>query len=403
LAIVTLYQRRHAYQPRSREAKPTIQFNNQTPESISAMQKLLFSLFLASSIASSQQYTPSNLSASSDTITWHTVSDWGVEGRGWSDVKRFYDRFPARAEGVVREKVWDLSRHSSGMSCRFTTDATEIQVRYTLFSPRIEMPHMPATGVSGVDLYTLLENGQWRWIGTAQPRERRVFTTIIRGMTGERRTYQLNLPVYNGIDSLEVGVTRGAAFEPISPRSEKMVVFYGTSIMHGACASRPGMTIPAILGRKLNIPVINLGFSGNGKMELEIGRLMAELEAEVYVLDCLPNISPEETAQRTEPFVRLLREAKPATPIVLVEDRVFPNAVIQPARKEGHVKRHAALRAAYERLVASGVQNLHYLEGDGLLGPDGDATVDGSHPSDLGMVRYAEAYEKVLRPILTGR
>jgi len=367
------------------------------------MHKLFVFLFLAGSIASSQPSTPLSPPASPDSITWHTVSDWGVEGRGWTDVKRFYDRLPAKAESTVRDKVWELSRHSAGMSCRFTTDASEIQVHYALLHSRLEMAHMPATGVSGVDLYTLLEDGEWRWIGTVPPANRRVFATIIRGMTPERRTYMMNLPLFNGIDSLEIGVSRGAAFEPIAPRSDKPVVFYGTSIMHGACASRPGMAIPAILGRRFNIPVINLGFSGNGKMEMDVGRLLAELDAEVFVLDCLPNLTPEETAQRTEPLVRFLREAKPATPIVLVEDRVFPNAVVLPDRMKGHNQRHKALREAYDRLIASGVQNLHYLEGNGLLGPDGEATVDGSHPSDLGMMRYTEAYEKVLKPILQRR
>lgn len=367
------------------------------------MHTLFIFILLTASIAYSQPSTPLSPPASPDSITWHTVSDWGVEGRGWTDVKRFYDRFPAKAESTVRGKVWELSRNSAGMSCRFTTDTPEIQVRYALLHARLEMAHMPATGVSGVDLYTLLENGEWRWIGTVQPTNRRVFATIIRGMTPERRTYMINLPLFNGIDSLEIGVSRGAAFEPIIPRSEKPVVFYGTSIMHGACASRPGMAIPAILGRRFNIPVINLGFSGNGRMEMEVGRLLAEIDAEVFVLDCLPNLTPDETGQRTEPLVRFLREAKPATPIVLVEDRVFPNAVVLPDRMKAHHQRQKALRDAYDRLIASGVQNLHYLEGDGLLGPDGEATVDGSHPTDLGMMRYAEAYEKILRPILKGR
>lgn len=289
------------------------------------------------------------------------------------------------------------------MSCRFTTNAPEIQVRYTLLLERLERSHMPATGVSGVDLYTLLENGQWRWIGTAQPSQVRVVATLIREMAPGRRTYMLYLPLYNGIDSLEIGVTQGAAFEPIGPRSAQPIVFYGTSIMQGACASRPGMAIPAILGRRLNVPVINLGFSGNGRMEPEVGQLLTELDASIFVIDCLPNISPRETAERTEPLVRILRERRPTTPILLVEDRVSPYAVVQPARQEAHQKRHAALREAYERLTTSGVQKLYYLAGDGLLGSDGEATVDGSHPTDLGMMRYADEYEKVLRTILDSR
>ena len=364
---------------------------------------LLACILLASSIAVAQSTLPAIAPASQDTITWYAVSSWGVEGRGWSDVKRFYDRLPARAEGAVPEKVWGLSRHSAGMSCRFITDATEIQVRYSLLSPRLEMAHMPATGVSGVDLYTLLEDGQWRWIGTTQPTQQRVLATIIKGMRPGRRTYMLYLPLYNGIDSLEIGATKGSAFDPVLPRSERPIVFYGTSIMHGACASRPGMAITAILGRRLNVPTINLGFSGAGKMEPEVGRLLAELDPSVFVLDCLPNLTSDETAERVEPLVRQLRAAKPKTPILLVEDRIFPNAVVLPDRLEGHRQRHAILREVFERLIASGVKDLYYLEGDGLLGDDGEATVDGSHPTDLGMMRYADAYEKVLRKIIDVR
>jgi lysophospholipase L1-like esterase len=367
------------------------------------MNKFVVLLLLGSSIASSQLPGPLSLPPSLDSVLWHPVSDWGVEGRGWTDVKRFYDRLPAKAEGAVRDKVWDLSRHSAGISCRFATDATEIRVRYTLLSQVLEMPHMPATGVSGVDLYTQVKDGQWRWIGTVQPRQSRVIATIIAGMTPVRREYTLNLPLYNGIDSLEIGVPRNATFEPIRPRSARPIVFYGTSIMQGGCASRPGMAIPAILGRRLNVPTINLGFSGNGKMEPEVGRLLAELDACVYALDCLPNLTLQETIERTEPLVRQLRRARPTTPILLVEDRVFPNVAVQPDRLKEHHERHAALRETFKKLIASGMKDLYYLEGDDLLGTDGEATVDGSHPTDLGMKRYADAYEDVLRSILNSR
>ncbi len=367
------------------------------------MHRLVVPLLLVSSIASAQLPGALSPPTSPDSIIWHTVSNWGVEGRGWSDVKRFYDRLPAKAEGVVREKVWELSRHSAGMSCRFRTHAPEIRVRYALLLTNLEMPHMPATGVSGVDLYTLADEGQWRWIGTAQPRQPRVIATLVRAMTPVRREYMLYLPLYNGIDSLEIGVTRNATFEPIEPRSERPILFYGTSIMQGGCASRPGMAIPAILGRRLNVPTINLGFSGNGKMEPEVGRLLAELDASVFVLDCLPNLTAQETAERTEPFVRHLREARPTTPILLVEDRTFPNAFLKPDILKEHQDHRAALRQTYERLVAAGMKGLYYLEGDKLLGEDGEATVDGSHPTDLGMMRYADAYEKILGTILNGR
>jgi len=363
---------------------------------------LLHPAFLlpASPLAFSQPSSPPTQPASRDTITWHVVAEWGVEGRGWNDVKRYYDRLPARAEGVVRDAVWELSRNSAGMSCRFTTDAPEIQVRYTLLSTALDMTHMPASGVSGVDLYTLVEHDQWRYIATIRPASQRVRATVARGIAPGRRTYMLNLPLYNGIDSLEIGVPRAAAFEPIPPRTEKPIVFYGTSITQGGCASRPGMAYPAILGRRLNVPVINLGFSGNGRMEPEVGRLLTELDARVFVLDCLANLTPEQAAERTEPFVRLLREAKPGTPIVLVENPVFAEVLVLPYEMKVHRGRRTAVREAYDRLIASGMKELYYIEGDALLGDDSEATVDGTHPSDLGMIHYADAFETVLRPLL---
>jgi hypothetical protein len=362
-----------------------------------ALQCVLL-ISLATSVAASAP----NTSEPADSISWYEPSHWGIEGRGWANVQRYYDRLPSTAEGVVREGVWGLSRHSAGMSVRFRTDAKEIQVRYILLQSNLAKPHMAATGVSGADLYTRMENGEWRWIGTAQPAEKNVRAVLIRDMAPGQRTYMMYLPLYNGVDSLAIGVPTGSRFEPVAPRAEKPIVFYGTSIMQGACASRPGMAITAILGRRLDIPTINLGFSGNGRMEPELADLLGELDAAAFVLDCLPNLKPEEVQERVEPFVRRLRRARPSTPIVLVEARIFPNAFAVPSRMTGHIESHRTLRSVFEKLTAGGMQGLSYLRGDGLLGSDGEGTVDGSHPTDLGMMRYADAYEPVLRKVLRG-
>src|SRR5262249_29415705 len=159
------------------------------------------------------------------------------------------------------------------------------------------------------------------------------------------REYLLYLPLYNGVKSVEVGVPKGAALTKASPRPAdhaKPLVFYGTSITQGGCASRPGMVHTAILGRRLERPVINLGFSGNGRMEREMAELLAELAPAVYVLDCLPNMDAALVAQRVEPFVRTLRKARPDTPILLVEDRSYTTAFLL----DGPKQRNATSRAA---------------------------------------------------------
>ena len=333
-------------------------------------------------------------------MKWYDVRDWGVEGQGWTETLRDFDRLPEKAQATVPEDVWNLSRHSAGMSARFVTDADSISVRYSLLSAGLAMPHMPATGVSGLDLYGEDSEGIERWVSVVQPTHQTMQVVVAEKLRPGRRRYTLYLPLYNGVESLEIGVDAGVAFEPVGPRNERPVLFYGTSIAQGACASRPGMAFPSILGRRLNRPIINLGFSGVGRMDPEVGALLAELNPCVFAIDCLPNMSDSMVADRTVPLVTQLRTAHPDTPILLVEDRTFTNAPFFPRLLSEHQDRRAALKRTYGELVDAGVEQLYYLEGDDLLGHDGEGATDGSHPNDLGMFRYADAYEPVLRRIL---
>jgi lysophospholipase L1-like esterase len=263
------------------------------------------------------------------------------------------------------------------------------------------MPHMPATGVSGVDLY-VNTGSSWHWLATGRPTNTTNSTALVASLPAQRREYLLHLPLYNGVSNVEIGITGGASIAalPREQKTAKPIVFWGTSITQGGCASRPGMVHTAILGRRLDVPVINLGFSGNGKMEPEVAALIAEIDAAVYVMDCLPNCTADEVKERTAPLVAILRKARPATPIVLVEDRTYADAFLIQSRKDRNSSARAALKAEYEKLVAAGERNLHYLRGDTLLGADGEDTVDGSHPTDLGFVRQAEAMESILAPLL---
>jgi hypothetical protein len=333
---------------------------------------------------------------------WHDVTKWGVEGRGWSDQerKRWFDRLPAKAEGKVTPAVWSLSRDSAGMMVRFKTDAKAIYTRYALSKTNLAMPHMPATGVSGLDLYARDTDGKWKWVQVTRPSTAKVEATIISDLAPGEREYAAYLPLYNGIESLEIGVPAGAKFTGLAPRAEKPIIFYGTSITHGACASRPGIVHTAILGRRFDRPVINVGFSGNGRMDAAVGDLLTEIDAAVYVIDCLPNMQPADVTAKCIPLVKQLRAARPNTPIVLVEDRRFTNDWITPNKKKFHDDNHAALRAAYEQLKKEGVAKLSYIPGDALYGTDTEGATDASHANDLGFMRQADIFEPVIRAAL---
>ena len=334
-------------------------------------------------------------------VQFHDVREWGVEGKGWpeAETQKYFDRLPERAKDIVREPVWKLSRHSAGMLVRFKTDAPEIWVDYKVTSPRLAMNHMPATGVSGIDLYATDDDGNSRWLAVSRPDQQVTQAKLISGLAYREREYTAYLPLYNGTEYLKIGVPAGASFQPIPPRKDKPLLFYGTSITHGACASRPGMPHPAILGRRFNRPVINLGFSGNGRMEKEVGQFLCELDPAVFVIDCLPNMRGPEVAERAEPLVRQLRAARAETPILLVEDRTYANAAFLPAQQTRHQESRAALRSAYETLIADGFKKLGYLAGEKLLGQDRDDTTDGSHPNDLGFFRQANAFQPALQQL----
>jgi hypothetical protein len=163
------------------------------------------------------------------------------------------------------------------------------------------------------------------------------------------------------------------------------------------------MVHTAILGRKLDRPVINLGFSGNGTLDLAMAELLGEIESAVYVLDCLPNLQANQVAERAVPFVNALRKLRPNTPILLVEDRSYANAYLLPEKARRNAENRAALKKAFETLIAAGDKNLYYLPGDKLIGDDAEGTVDGSHPTDLGFIRQAETFAAVLSGLLSAK
>ena len=322
---------------------------------------------------------------------WHDASELTIEGRGWPDTEPIYHRLPARAESIVNERHWKLSRCPAGMAVRFSTDAPSLSVRW-------DADPAPA-GFTGMDLYVKHE-GTWRWLAVAAATQSLNEKQLFADLPIERREYMLYLPLFYQVQQVQVGIPASFELHAATPRTEKPVVFYGTSITQGSRASRAGMCYSAILGRWLDTPVLNLGFSGNGTMEPTFIDLLCELDPAVYVLDCLPNMEETIIRERAVPAVKKLRSARPDTPIVLVDNMQYCDAFLKPHRMQNYLSSNAAQHAAYERLVQDGVRQLHYVKDDGLIGTDGEATVDGTHFTDLGYMRFSEHLFGVLKQMI---
>jgi len=334
-----------------------------------------------------------------------------LEGQAWpKEVGSPYDRFPARASQTLNPNVWNLSHSSAGLYCKFRTDAAEIVVRYTVQGKgSFAMSHMPATGVSGVDLYSLDHDGKWGWApGSFSFGDTIEYhfsglgaDTVFAGRDCE---YRLFLPLYNTVTWMQIGVPSGKHFAALPLQPEKPIVVYGTSIAQGACASRPGLAWTAILERQLDRPLINLGFSGSGKLEKSVIDLMNEIDAKLYVLDCLPNLSSgfsgKEVEGRIRESVRMLQERHPSVPILLAAHSGGNTGhFIDTARRHEFQRVNSVLEETFARMKAEGVRNIYLLTGEDI-GLDINSTVDGIHPNDIGMEQYAAAYERSIRAIL---
>ena len=333
-------------------------------------------------------------------LAWHDATEFQIEGRGWTDTESPYDRLPAHAKGSVPDGVWGLSKQSAGLCVRFQTSAHSVSVRWELTSENLAMPHMPATGVSGVDLYRRAADGSWRFVQNGRP-SGRTGNLMTAGLPAASTPTEclLYLPLYNGVRKVEIGVPAGATIEkaPLRPETkQRPIVYYGTSIAQGGCASRPGMAHTAILNRLLDRPIINLGFSGSGRMEPAVSTLLAELDPALYIIDCLWNIGampePEFTSRLTT-LVETIRKAHPRTPILFVgQSQIHTELPMSRIEK--------LQETLVKRLRARGTVGLSLCAGKNLMGSDGDGTVDGVHPNDLGMRRQADAMAPIVADLL---
>tara|TARA_B110000503_G_scaffold43791_1_gene71655 strand:- start:393 stop:1544 length:1152 start_codon:yes stop_codon:yes gene_type:complete len=312
-----------------------------------------------------------------------------------------YDRLPISYKDKVREPVWDLSKASAGITVRFHTNSTSISLKWSVLND-LEMPHMASTGIKGIDLYTKYNN-KWRYVTTAgayvglKTYQNKAMPTdsineyeLIKNMTPEFREYKLFLPLYDGVTKLEIGIDSNATIKEAKPNSEKPIVFYGTSITQGGCASRPGMAHTNIISRELDVDCINYGFSGNGRMETPIIELISEIDASFYVIECMQNMDSEQVSERVRPLVDMIRTKHPLTPIVLVENMMYTTAFLDQTIETGLIQENAALKSEYDKIIKSGTPNIFYIKDNQGFLVDNEGTVDGVHLTDLGFLRYAD-------------
>ncbi len=352
----------------------------------------------------------SSLRAEEPALRYVDALELQLINKGFDDSQTLtpYTRVPAYLQDSVREEWWDLTRCATGLAVRFATDSKTIGVNYEVTFLR-KMPHMTDTGIYGADLYRLTPEGTWRHVNSARApynnTNHELTKTIVSNLSGEMSEYMLFLPLYDGVNWMKIGVDSAATITKPQidlPRTAKpRIVFYGTSIMQGGCATRPGMTSTNILCRELQVECVNIGTSGNAKMDYPVARAMATMDDVMcFVIDPVPNCTKDMCDTLTYGFIKLIREKHPTTPILMVEGLMYPYWQDDSYFAEYLPAKNEMFRKNFERLVAEGDENLYYMTCEGMLGEGNEGTVDGVHLTDIGFRAYSDKIKPILKSIL---
>ncbi len=351
---------------------------------------LVFALLLTNNLTSQTKEQMKFVSADSLMII----------GNGFEQSHEIYGRLPLSLKNEFRKELLSLGGNSAGLAVRFNSNSTAISVKWTVKND-FRMNHMPDTGIKGIDLY-VMEGGKWQYAGTARPSGKESFAVVIKNMLTQNREYIAYFPLYDGVESVQIGVDssaviRGPQNNRLTKRADrKPIVFYGTSITQGGCASRPGMAYPAIIGRALDRETINLGFSGNARLDFSMAKAIALIEADAVVVDCLPNTTAQSVKDSAYVFISYLAEQMPGTVIYMVENPNFPTLGFNMSAQSEINEENSAWRDIFAQLLRAGFSNVEYIRGESLLGSDGEGTVDGVHLTDLGFFRFSQALMEYL-------
>ena len=305
-------------------------------------------------VATCAACSPAQGATVSDGMKWYDGCELPIEGRAFDGTEQYYDRLPTNVTASVNSAVRTMKHHTAGMQFRFSTDSTRLVFKWTPYNSSLSTDNMAATGASGIDVYRFdAGSGSWRYVNTGRISSASGATLSLDWTPGT--PCLVNLPLFNGISEFTLGVDTEASVYRLPPHrggSVKPVVFYGSAITQGLGASRPGLSFVNIVGRMLDVPVVNLGFSGGCLMELEMSEHLAAIDASCYVLD---GVRGMEATADSESFVSHLRERRPDVPIVMAET---------------------------------------------FSDDDDDGPVDGDFADDYGMMALAEAYCRTLKRTL---
>ena len=308
--------------------------------------------------------------------------------------KHSFQRLPDIYKSSIRKEVWDLSENNAGVSIQLNTNCKNLKLKWKV-KLDFKMNHMTDAGIKGLDIYEHADN-QWKYLSTGLPNSNKN-EHLIEFNNVNKKTLCLYLPLYDSIVDLDIGIDDNSSLKFIK-NDNKPIVFYGTSITQGGCASRPGMAHTNIISRNTIYPCINLGFSGNGHLEAEIGNILSKIDAKCFIIDCLPNVNISQIKSNTIPLIQSIRGINKIyhRPIFFLEQPLIHDQYIDEDVKE----KNYVLASQIKECNKLGFKDIYLIDQKDCLGSDHEATVDGVHYNDIGFQRFSDHILKNIVSVL---
>ena len=339
----------------------------------------------------------SSFSKTADSLRYTDARQLTLIGKPLPDGP-FFHRVDTTAFPEIPLTVKHLLTYSAGLAVSFSTNSTKITARWCT-SPRKPGNNMTAIAFEGLDLY-IKRDGRWQYAGVARPTTNECNEyTLVQNMEPGDKECLIYLPLYDETSSLQIGVTADAEISARPNPFKRKILIYGSSIVHGASASRPGLAYPAKLSRETGYHFLNLGVSGNAKMEQEVADMIAHMDMDAVILDCVPNSSPVQVTARTANLVKTIRARHPGVPIIAVQSIVREGGNFDQLIAKRVAAQNANFKHEIDQLQQE-VDNLYLIMADGLLGDDHEGTTDGTHPNDLGFDRMLQKIRPAVLEIL---
>lgn len=335
-------------------------------------------------------------------LKWVDATSLNICGHTIRNSESPYSRLNAEAYGFKNRAILRYSHYSTGLYVMFKTNSSQISAEWSVASVKVRDNMTPIVQL-GVDLYVKGENGKWRFCSVGRvstsPKVTTYKKSLVKNMESSEKEFMLYLPLWSEITDLKIGIDKDAEISAIPSPYKHRVVAYGTSTLHAASPSRPGMAPLARMSRELGIEFVNFSYSGQGKMEPESAAVLADCQTDAIICYCFGNTTPEQIAERVDGFAESVVKAHPDKAIIFLPPFLNGKLHLDQVKRERAIQKREVL-AKKMAVLTKRYKNVYYIDIPDACGTDCEASIDNSHPNDLGFDRILQSYGPKIAKIL---